>query len=337
MLTAWDTGRGTMLALPDFEDATALSQVRDYTRRGELVCPTCRQPLWVRAGEIRMHHFAHRTLSDCPHGKASEAVLSARRLLYRFFQARIESGRLLAEIVLEPVIAGLPKGVEVDLLLRRSQKQSVNVVLIESGLKPELRWLLRRHLGGEGCAFRAVFLSARLKSPADKPDLILLDTTQREFRLSSVYDLVPTEGGHGPGTLHFIDPAVGEWTTLRGLSLMHEPQVFSARARRMSTMDQLLWSEVHAEWVHEGETEAIKELRRAEDAKRRHAALEPVTARAIPVTFPPSRQAPSLPAWVLEGLVCVGCGQRTSEWQVAAPEKNSCVCRACFASGKRLP
>lgn len=365
-------------------------EVRSRTRQGELVCPTCRQPLWVHAGESLIPHFAHRSLSNCPHGRVSEAVLGARRLLYRFFQARIESGKLPAEIVLEPVIAGLPKNVRVDLLLRRADKPAVNVVLLERGLKPDVRAQLRGCLGGKGGVFRPVFLRARLQHPEDEPGLFLLDTTQRKFRLGSAYDLLPPEQWQEPSTLHFIDPAPAEWTTLRGLWLAHDPQVFGTRQVRVSKMEQLLWSEGHTEWVHAGEAEALQksraaiaaqrrreaEQRRREEQRReaerrresgrhlqakqrRQAEPQPAVERRgpadlhVPPVPPPSasktafiacppapvvipKESDPLPAWISGGLVCVGCGQRTTAWQNAAPAKDQCVCRTCFAAGVRL-
>lgn len=398
MLTAWDKARETTLALPDYERDAALAEVRARTREGELVCPTCRQPLWVHAGEVLIPHFAHRSLSNCPHGRVSEAVLGARRLLYRFFQARIESGRLPAQILLEPVIAGLPKNVRVDLLLRRAGKPAVNVVLLERGLKPDVRAQLRGYLSRKGGVFRPVFLRARLLQPEDEPGFFLLDTTQREFRLCSAYDLLPPEQGLEPGTLHFVDPAAEEWTTLRGASLAHGPQVFGARQVRVSQVEQLLWSEGHAEWVHAGEAEALRKFRQAIEVRKRRQAeerrradeerraaerqrqierrplaeqrrqaearramersvsvaphLPPAEPPLKPVRPPPAPRPTSiecppapvvapkepepLPGWISGGLICVGCGQRTTAWQNAAPGQDQCVCRTCFAAGVRL-
>lgn len=404
MLTAWDKVLDVPLALPDFEREGALAVVRRRAREGELVCPTCRQLLWLRAGEVRIPHFGHRRLSDCPHGRVSEAVLGARRLLYRFFQARIESGKLPATIALEPVLAGLPDKVRVDLLLRRAGKSAVNVVLLERGLHPDLRGHLQTCLGRNGSEFRPVFLRSRLSQPEDSPLDFLLDPTQRELRLASAYDLWPPDLARPAGTLHAIDPIRAEWTSLRGLTLAHPPQVFRARHVRVSRMEDLLWSESHAEWVHPGEAEALQQLResiaarkRAEAEERRlaeqrrqaealrqaearrqaeeqrQAALRAEAARIQPApTCPgpaptsspglvrhafettPGRtgQAPEQPnaeenehgleeekplaTWILNGLICVGCGKRTTAWQAAVPNKDQCVCRTCFAAGRRM-
>ncbi len=386
MLTAWDIVRETTLALPDFETGDALEAVRTRTREGQLRCPTCHQPLWVHAGQVLVPHFAHRSLSDCPQGRVSEAVLSARRLLYRFFQARIESGKLQAEVVLEPIIAGLPARVRVDLLLRRADKPPVHVLLLERGLKPDLRLPILKQLGRRGGIFRPVFLRMRLRRAEDQPHLLLLDTTQRAFCQPSPYDLTPPEHEPEQGTLHFVDATTAEWTTLRGISLVHEPQVFRPRRTRVSKLEALLWSEGHAEWVHPEEAEALKEFRKAMAAKRQREEDQRRAAEArqlerqrqaearrkaerpgkilgfVPHTpAPPRFVAPSnetepapveppaqpeplsvpkppdpLPAWITGGLVCVGCGQRTTHWQNAAPGKDQCVCKHCFATGTRL-
>ena len=51
--------------------------LRELARSGELVCPGCEQLLWLRTGEVRRRHFAHRDLSECPIGKQSPEVLEA--------------------------------------------------------------------------------------------------------------------------------------------------------------------------------------------------------------------------------------------------------------------
>ncbi|HWI56955.1 MAG TPA: competence protein CoiA family protein, partial [Bacillota bacterium] len=285
MLTAWDKTKEVSLALPDFESAAQLGPLRERTRQGDLVCPTCRQLLWLHAGEILVPHFAHRRLSDCPQGRISEAILAARRLVYRFFQARIESGKLPAHIELEPVLPGIPDGASVDLVLRRESRPWVAIVLVESNWKPELRAQLRSAVEQRHhWVFRPVFLSARLKRTEDQEEF-LLDTTQREFRQASAYDLRALAGWASPGTLHFVDTKASEWTSLRGLHLVHDPQVFAAHAVRFSPLEHLLWSEAHSDWVHPGEAEQLRALRESLKAKARAKAA----AKRQPVPPPKPR------------------------------------------------
>jgi hypothetical protein len=246
------------------------------------------------------------------------------------------------------------------------------VILIERGLRPEARGGLRCALEVAGCVFRPVFLRQRLHEATDKAGRFLLEPTQREFRIPSVYDLAFPGTGWPGGSLHFIDPPARTWTTLRGLALAHPPQVYRAAHCRLSSMEQLLWSEAHADWVHPGEPGDLKRHReklaalerRAAETDRRRNPPQPAWSpaptavpapppeeqgeAAAPVGDPvPSPQPvpgtppvcaelpPPLPAWITQGLLCIGCGQRTTAWQTAAPEQDQCVCRTCFRAGVR--
>lgn len=381
MLTARDRLHERTVRLPDFERGPALEEIRERARDGQLVCATCGQSLWLRAGEIRIPHFGHRTLSDCPQGRVSEAVLNARLAIYRFFRARIEASKLPGEIELEPQLEGVPPGLLLDLLLHRPQRPWVAVFIVEGRVRPDTRSRIESLLGRKRWLFRPVFLERRLKRAPESTDAFLLDTTMRDFRLDSPYDL-PSGGWRRRATLHFVDAEAERWTTLRGLSLVHEPQVFEPGAVRVSSMQELLWSEVHGEWAHPGEAESLKAFVAAEEEKKRQReaeALRASQARAEaerrrreaehaqifggPRSLEPAREGireteppfldeedseeedvesepdeePELPAWITDGLKCVGCGQRTKSWQNASPGQGVCVCRDCFASGTRLP
>jgi hypothetical protein len=373
MLTAWDTLGERLLVLPDYETRDQLEAVREQARAGALLCPTCRQLLWLRAGDLRTPHFGHRSLNDCPAATVSEAVLAARRQLYRFFRVRIEAGKLQGEIDLEPQFPPLASVGGLDMLLRRSQKPPVAIGIVERSLKPETRAVFRSAMARRDFLYRPVFLHTRLKPAPDGSDQFLLDTTQRELQRDSPYNLHHGSSWRGGGTLHFIDAIAGRWTTLRGLTLIHEPQLFAPSAVRESSLGELLWSEAYGEWVHPGEAEALKAYREAEAEKLRRK-KEPPPARVLPrrpmmqpsqpavappveepepvagpaaVDEPKKDESPSAElleeeelrrslAWLSAGLVCIGCGQRTPDWQNASPGKDACVCRACFVKGVRL-
>ncbi len=293
MLTAWDTLHERLLVLPDYETRDQLESVREQARGGALLCPTCRQLLWLRAGDVRTPHFGHRSLNDCPAATVSEAVLAARRQLYRFFRVRIEAGKLQAEIELEPQFPPLSAAGRLDMVLRRSQKPPVAIWIVERSLKPDTRAILRAAMARQDFVFRPVFLHTRLKPAPDTSDQFLLDTTQRELRCDSPYNLHDGQRWSGGGALHFIDAIAERWTTLRGLSLVHEPQLFVPSAVRASSLVELLWSETHSEWVHPGEAEALKAYREAQAEKLRRK-KQPAPAPATPAT-PPSGH-PSRPS-----------------------------------------
>ncbi|MBI4663986.1 MAG: hypothetical protein HY735_34750 [Verrucomicrobia bacterium] len=398
MLTAWDKSGDRQVVLPDFEERGDDAWVREHTRQGQIVCPTCQQALWLHAGTLRTWHFAHRSLSDCPHGRVSEGILSGRRLLYLFFQSRIAGGKLRGEVKLEPPVKGLPDDLQVDLLVKREGKPPVSVLLLESSLKPHTRSWLPFELEKRGFVFRPVFLATRLKKPEDVEDEFLLDTAQRAFQIATAYDEAWRGYACGQGTLHFIDGQTERWTTLRGLQFVHSPQVYRAGKVLSSAMASLLWSETHTDWVHEGEAEKLKQLheqrreqqrreqqrreqhrreeqrreRELEKARRRQETLPPPPPKTTPIRHqglgsadlqvsptklavpmdsqsgvealpkrtpppPPPEPAPEPEEpWLREGLLCIGCGQRTTNWQNAQPGAGKCICKDCFAIGVRL-
>ena len=333
MLTALDTTTGARIVLPDLPDPKAL---RSPTANGQLVCPVCGAALWLRAGEVRIPHFAHRTLADCHAGHASADVLRARLRIYEFFKERIASGKLVATITLEPVTPEAPKGFGVDIMLERSGKPSVAVVLLEKRLAPELRQEYATRLGSPSLFFRPVFLADSLRPIEGHESEFNLDTTQRELRLESPYDL-PTPSSQGsPGTLHFIDPGRGEWTSLRRLRLVHSPQEFRASKVLRSPLSELLWSDKHSEWCHAGEAEALRQSR---SSAPRQAPAPSNMPRSNPTAQGAGdgddSHAPIVAAsWIFR---CVGCNAVGSDWQAAATGDGICVCRSCFAKGVRLP
>lgn len=335
MLTAWDTKKELILALPDCEDGAELDAVREWTHAGTVVCPVCREKLWLRVGEKRCAHLAHRVLADCPHADVSVAVIETRRLLYRFFQERIGLNKLAGPIELEPTVPGLPDHARVDLILRRDSKQPVALVILDAGLKPHPRWALRSAIRQQNLIFRPVFLVSTLKPKKDADGVFLLNPTQRDLTHKSPFGLSAEDFG-GRDSLHFVDPKTARWTSLRGLRLEHPPQVFRTESVRRSSMSELLWSEGQAEWTHPGEPRAKKALPPSSPPiftppqQRRSNSRSQPSARA-PQAPPPMEP----PAWMTGGLLCIGCGVRTIDWTTGTPGTDRCVCKACFAMGVR--
>lgn len=338
MLTAWDQSSESIIAVPDYEDDSEVETLRDWARSGRIICPVCREKLWLRVGEKRCTHLAHRHLADCPHGQVSEGVRQTRRLLYQFFQKRLGPDKIAGPIELEPVVSGFPDGTSPDLIVRRGSKPSVAILVLDSQLKPDPRWALRSVVGRQGLILKPVFLTSTLKTKTDSVGAFLLNPTQRELAHPSRFGL--REGSFGTGeSLHFVDHEHARWKSLRGLWLEHEPQVFRTESVRDSSISELLWSESDAEWTHPDEPRAKKTPPPPTPSD------QPVFvpfAKPRPSTRPrpkqPAPQAPAPvepPAWMTEGLVCTGCQLRTNDWSTATPGADSCICKTCFANGVR--
>ena len=188
MISAHDTTDGRALYLPRVRADGEMEFVRARVNRGELVCRDCQALLWLKAGERRRPHFAHRVRSDCPQSNVSEAVQDARWQLFEFFERRIASGKLTGPVELEPCVPGLPKGTRVDLIVRRGDKPAVAVMFLERGLKPNAREEITACLDECGFLFRPVFLISRLESSeVEGITIYRLDTTQREWRGCTPY------------------------------------------------------------------------------------------------------------------------------------------------------
>lgn len=263
----------------------------------------------------------------------SVAILESRRLLYLFFQERIEAGKLSGPVELEPVLPALPEGVGVDLILRREGKPPVAVVLLESGMKPEPRWALRSAIASQGLIPRVVFLSAT-QEKQDASNVFLLSTTQRELTHKSPFGLAEDDWGTRD-SLHFVDHERERWISLRCLRLEHPPQVYEAGPVRKNLMKDLLWSDGCAEWTHPGESRSRRTAPPPAPMPNPSLPLrQRGKARATPFQQPPKPHYEP-PAWMTAGLVCVGCQVRTNDWQTATPGEDRCICKSCFRDGVR--
>lgn len=66
MFVALHTANGSRVTsiASDWDDR--LRALRELAANGQLVCPGCKQLLWLRISRKRRRHFAHRHLADCP-------------------------------------------------------------------------------------------------------------------------------------------------------------------------------------------------------------------------------------------------------------------------------
>jgi competence CoiA-like predicted nuclease len=60
--------------------------LREAARKGELCCPHYDHEVWLREGERRRRHFAHKQLADCPFQADSEEVSEVKAQLYTWLK-----------------------------------------------------------------------------------------------------------------------------------------------------------------------------------------------------------------------------------------------------------
>lgn len=52
------------------------------------VCLVCKEPVICKFGNIRVHHFAHKTRSNCPKSRKTEEHMRGKSILYDFAKER---------------------------------------------------------------------------------------------------------------------------------------------------------------------------------------------------------------------------------------------------------
>src|SRR5258706_9574753 len=66
-----------------------LEELRDLSNAHLLRCPFCNSPITLKAGPVRLHHFAHASLADCSafdHEPESDSHRQGKLLLYQTFR-----------------------------------------------------------------------------------------------------------------------------------------------------------------------------------------------------------------------------------------------------------
>lgn len=355
MLAAFDTETEGPLNMPDFEAPEEIESLRAWTRSTRVVCPTCKGKLIVRAGGVRISHFAHKVLKDCPNANSTFEVMFTRTLLYRFFKNRkgFEGAKVLLEVD-RPDLLNRP----FDVVVERVAGRTDALLCLEKRLSFDWRKRVSRNLLSEDdLCILPVFL--RPPQEGEGPRDVFLTPDMRELRKISPFNAFPNYRPSAPGTLHYCDVHQRKWISFRGLDPVHEPQVFRFRAKHECAFDQLNWSEQYADFVTAPETEQedllIQEYEAARRERLRQEARQCEQERSLDKEYefggmgtarqsvqPTARgtklfHSPEPRSTKAFGeLTCKGCGIVTADWKIGKPDQNLCVCRQCFSEGVRL-
>lgn len=338
------------------EWSAKIEELRRLGKSGGLLCPGCKQPVIVRAGEIKQWHFAHRHLQNCSYGKESVLLLNARAVLYRWLVSKFEAGVTVEKTL---ATANLPRYVDCWV---ETKGRNIAYWIFDGGINPDRRDQIVNTFRDNKIRVNFVFIAAMLRSDESNSKLLNLTKTERRFLRTSEYDAPFGRYGAVGKSLHYLDPDSETLITYRGLHLIHDPQQFEGKRESHSLLDVLV-SPKTGEFVHPGEHERLGAHRKDErqrEAKekiikrqqnRLHTSQRPVSRTSpsrqikIPQTRPQVTIVPS-PKEVEESLpdssyspsgqreaVCIFCGETTSNWWSFDPTNNTCKCKSCFKKG----
>lgn len=321
-LKAKDRTRVTSIA-SEWDDAE--DTLRESTAAGELVCPGCEQPLWLRTGTCRRRHFAHRSLADCPLEHQSPEVMEVKALMYRWLATKYP-GKVHLEIALG--IAGRDR--TLDLVVQAEAGTKFAFWVFDRQQRDRDIMFSYRDLKGVSLHFIHTASTLKLKDP----DQLMLTASQRDFIATSEFDsgLAPEGRGH----LHFCSAEDSTVSIYRGLYCVHKPNIYRYAVLRSGSLESALISPKTGEVVFAEDVEARKVWRRSHYSKP-----PPVTrTKAVTVPLPAEpRTDPDTgtdsdtdePCFNINGpFRCEVCGAVTTDWSQATPLAGTCICRPCI-------
>ena len=335
--------------------------LRRLDRENLLLCQGCRQAVRLRAGAIRIRHFAHKSRGTCTHGKESAALLLTRALLYQ--RLRLVFGET---VTLEKQFDDKRFPRPVDCWVEREGMEPIAYWIVDTQIRPQFRDRLRDALKAMDAKVHWVFIADEmLRSFEERTDAVLLSTTERDLATITAFDVEVRDAHmwHGE-SLHYLDPKSENLTTFRGLVCVHGPQVYQGR-RLSHPLAEVLIASKSGEFAHSGERERLALLkeelksqkeeqnRRAEEQRLREEATEAALFAQLQAGYnarvagiqqstldrflnsselpKPAASVSSVDSWDDREGVCVFCGERTRRWWTYY--MGTCKCYACREKG----
>lgn len=210
--------------------------LRELARSGQLVCPGCKQLLWLRTGDVRRRHFAHRDLSECQLGKQSAEVLEAKAQLFRFLESRFP-GRIQIDLQ-QPGIVNVP-----DLVVEGQGGRNFTYWIFDRQIRNRNGYPKPAENKTEQTHYIHTESSWRLGTDRG----IELSASQRHFISYSDYDLALNRPGIGH--LHFFSTHDSTLQIYRGLRCIHGPALYDWEVLREGTLEEALVCHDSGEFV----------------------------------------------------------------------------------------
>ncbi len=326
---------------PEWAEPAALESLRQWCREDRIRCPHCRAPVLIKAGEIKIRHFAHRSVADCPYADEDAEKLRGRQILYEWLVAKTGQEAVELEAKVDWMELPVPLDVLVSYEGRRYGYCFLHRNVREAGQRSAIRSAVTC-ASALGRPLHLVFSTQLLAPIEGDRGRVRLSPTLRELFVTSEYDGPHQEGG----TLHFLDPESRLLTSLRGLSLYHAPQAFRFGKRWATPVSEVCLRPSNGEIVHPGEHEAWTAWREAErkrcadgplliswGASSRNDERVQCVEQNVPIR-PNEATVAAEPVKPRPGSVapCVLCGVLTHEddYIVYDGKTMTCKCRECM-------
>lgn len=332
-----------IIILDPFWSEDTIEPLRKQGQDDDLLCPVCRQPVLVRAGNKKRWHFAHKDLSNCPLKHESPNILQARTLLYSWLKSKLGE-----RVTIEKHFpkTNLPR--PIDCYVELSEEQKIGYWILERGIRD--RWKLQRTLSSLGISIIWVPLINMLK-PDDKDlEAVYLTPTERDIAFSSDFNQLYSTVD---SAVSYVDIDKKTVITLRGLACIHLPQKYAFDAKLETNLNEMLFFPQTGEFVHPGEYEqlvALKEkskeqerLRKIENLRhmnfsntKEHATYKEdfIPKRPPSSTFQKKEKKESY-NYIEQPYPCEICGTETANWSTLDLKSNTCICSSeCLAKSQ---
>jgi hypothetical protein len=332
MFVAYDKLTKLRVTSLDHEWSTRLMELREWVQSERLICPGCQQSLWLRTGELRRRHFAHRQLADCPLGSDSAEVMEIKAQLYEWLSSKYP-GRVELDVDLQ--IEGWQK--PADLVLAPAHGERFVYFVFDRQQRCRERLLQ----GSRNAEQSVHFIHTQTTHQQDPgANALKLSASQRDFICWSDYDR-PTWPAEGH--LYFIDGQRARLTIYRGLTCIHSPNLYSWTIRREDLLTEALISPKTGEILFAADIKtqkswmAERDERNKSEADRKRQTSDAVAAERrsnnMQEDHTASRPEPPkvemAPANLNGPYRCEDCGQETTDWSSATPSLQTCVCKSC--------
>lgn len=256
-----ETSEEIIILHPDW--LKRIPQLREMDRADRLACQGCRQPLRVKAGQLKRPHFAHKHLQACSYGNESPEILRARAVLYEWLLRQFGEAVTLEK---ELPCANLPRPVDCWV---EGRSGPIAYWIIGSGIRLEPREAILAAFAGLEVKIHWVFLQTMLNEEKKEFHSLLLTPTERAFRQTTPFDEMLAGAGEIGQSLHYFDAQAGFMTTYRSLVLVHRPNWFKGQ-KKTAGLGEMRASSVDGALIHPGEFERLRAFRQ----KQQHLELK---------------------------------------------------------------